>query len=88
MIGIDELVALGIVGAVVAWLIYARADARAEDGLAGAAAFTAVTVMTLVGVWLLALVGALWGYWFWQWLAGSVGVVMAAALWALWKELR
>ena len=85
---VDGLVLLGIVGLVAVWLLYAVADARASDGLAGAAMFVVVTVLALVGVFGLMVLGALWGHWLWQWAAGAMGVVVAAALWALWEELK
>lgn len=85
---IDGWVMLGIVAMAGVWLLYAMADARMNDGLAGAAMFTVVSVMVLVAMFALVVVGAVWGHWLWDWLAGSTGVIVAAALWALWEELR
>ena len=90
MTAIDGLVVVGILGVAGAWLLYAIADAHSSDGggHAGAAMFVVVTVMALVGVFGLMALGALWGHWLWQWAAGAMGVVVAAALWALWEELK
>lgn len=85
----DMLIILGIVGVPGAWLLFAVVDAHSGGGgHAGAAMFVFATLAAMALVLGLTVMGALWGHWVWQWIAGVWAVLVVLGAWGVWKEIR